>query len=401
MLIPKSETLEQLSGPFQPEAFLRWIPSLRELQRLELFIGTALKGKEVHQAIYKSCPRFNSLSIFSWIDPNMAVQTNYDPSEADRELAAFFLGMTHNSLTTFESIRSFGISDQTCSALAHHAESLQELRMCLEKEAIPSLLLLRGCTKLRTLKLDIAGLAIDENSAKEDDLTELTSWLKDCNSLQSIEFLDVGFAPRLLTPVFESKSVALDELDVKANRAWYSMKDNQQFHRALATQKALRTLSLFGDAAGVTYDDNQTLIDSVCQCTKLRHLKLSGVSEYFSEEAVIRILTVLSNLVEVYIHGLNLTDNVLEAVATHPRLRSIYFMDLTTFTFEGLLEFVEKLDRGKKNFELGINMANTEHLLSDEEVQVIRQSLYHKVEGKLDYVPHRDPDMSDYSLESD
>lgn len=401
MLVPKIRGVEKLSGPFQPEAFLRWVPHLHRLQRLELWIGTALRGDDVQQAIYSHCPEFSALSIYTWQDPNSTSQFPLDSNEADVELGRFIAGLPQQSLTYFENIRQCGIGHTTCQALAKHNKSLKELRLCLEKEAISSLLLLQSCTNLTKLKLDVAGVAVDENSTKEDTLTELTDWLKECTHLQSIEFEEVGFAPKLLAPLLRRKDILLEDLDVKASRNWYSMRDSRDFHQSLATQNRLRNLSLFGDAADVTSDDNDALIDSVCQCHELRRLKLRGVSEYVSEEAVIRILAVLRKLDEVYIQGLNLGDNVLESVATHPRLQSVCFMDLTSFTFPGLLAFVERLDDSKQNFELYINMASTEHLLSDEEIQMIRQLLYDKVGGKFDYVPFRDPGASDFSGDSD
>ena len=401
MLIPASKSVEQLSGPFQADAFLRWIPNLPFLQRLELFIGTSLKGKNIHEAIYENCPKFNGLSIFSWMDPGVVGQLKYDPDEADRELGAFLAGLPFNNLTIFENIRQFGLKDHFCRSLAKHSESLTELRLCIEKDTITHLIWLRRCTKLRRFRLEIAGTIVDENSIEKDCLDELIDWLQECSDLQSVELSDVGFAPHLLIPLCESEDISLEDLDIKALRSWYSMKENRQFHTSLGHQTKLKNLSIFGDATDVSSDDNDTLVESVCQCKQLRRLKLRGVSEYFSEEAVIRLLTVLTDLQEVYIHGLMLGDNVLEAVATHPKLRTICFMDLTVFTFEGLLGFISILDESKQNFELAINMASSDRQLSDEEIQMVRQSLYDKVQGKLDYVPWRDQDASDFSLESD
>ena len=406
VLVPKVPAIEQLSGPLQREALLRWVPHLRKLQRLELWIGRSLNGNDVQEAIYAHCPQFHALSIFSWEDPNE--RDSSSASEADVELGQFLSGLQSDSLTFFEIIQQCGIAEMTCQALAQHSRSLRELKLCLEKDSIPNLLLLHSCNQLQKLKIEISGGAMDEKMAEEPVLIELTSWLNDCPNLRSVELHNVGFAPKLLTPVFQSKTVQLEDLDIKAlstwnTSSWYSMKDHRDFHLSLGNQKKLRNLSLVGDATDVTRDDNDALVQSVCQCKELRRLKLRGVSEYLSEEAVISLLAILHQLEELYIHGLTLTNDVLDSVVTHPYLKSICFMDLTFFTFQGLLSFVERLDDSKHGFELSVNMASTDHLLSDQEVHMIQQLLYDKVGGKFDYVAHRDPDAlsSDYSLESD
>ena len=400
-IIPNTDTIEQLAGPFQSPALLRWVPSLRRLERLELWVGRALMGKDVQQAMYDHCPQLNNVSIYSWPDPSSLGQVPIDPFEADKELGSFLHGLPENSLESFENIRQCGISQSICSGLARHAPSLTDLRLCVEKEAIPHLLLLKDCVNLQRVKFEVAGVNLDENSIKQEELTGLTAWLRDCHRLQSLEFFEAAFAPTVLTPVLQSNDIRLEELSIRSLRSWYAMKNHRSFHQALANQKALNTLSLFGDAAEVIHDDNSALVDSVRQCKQLKHLKLRGVSEYLNETAISELLVALPQLEELYIQGLNLGDEILDYVAVHPELRSICFMDLTSFSFEGLLSFVGKLDTSKRNFDLAIQMASNEALLSDEEVQVIRQALFDKVGGKLDYVPFRDADASEFEGESD
>ncbi|KAL9049298.1 MAG: hypothetical protein Q9162_007291 [Coniocarpon cinnabarinum] len=400
-IVPKTDTLQQLSGPFEATALLKWIPHLPRLQRLELWLGRALLGTDVQMAIYNHCPHFNALSISNWVDPHSPIRATLDPNEADTQLGAFLSGLPEDSLAFFENIWAIGIGEKTCSSLARHARAMRELRLCVEKEAIPHLLLLKDCTSLEKVKFEITGTNVDENAIKQDDLLALEAWLRNCQNLRSIEFFEAMFAPTVLTPVLESKDVHVEELKIQASRSWYAMKENRQFHQSLGRQKSLTSLSLFGDAGEVISDDNSALVEAICQCQNLKHLKLRGVSEYFSEAAVISILISLPLLEELYIQGLNLGDAVLDYVAAHEHLKSICFMDLTSFSFEGLLDFVEKLDESKSNFELSISMASNETLLGEEEVVLIRRALYDKVRGKLEYQAFRDADASDFSVTSD
>ena len=380
---------------------MRWLPHLHNLQRMELFVGTTLRGVDVQQAIYRQCPKFNALSIFNWLDPSVIGQSDVGEHDADTELGSFLSGLPSSSLVSFENIRQCGLRDTFFTGLGKHCEALTEIRLCVEKDAIPSLLLLRRCTQLQKFKLEVAGEQTDENTLTSEVLTELVEWLKDCVQLQVMELLEVGFAPKLLKPLFEGRSVQLQELDVKAQKSWYNMKESRNFHKSLATQCNLKSLSLFGDASEVENEDNETLVASICACTRLRHLKLHGVSELFSEAAVMRILSSLQEIEDLYVHGLGLGDDVLTPVANHPQLRSVCFMGLTRFSFEGLLTFVQNLDQNKGAFELSVNNASTEDLLSDDEISLVRQELKDKVNGRFDYVPLRDPDASDFSVESD
>lgn len=58
--------VEELTGEFSSAAFLRWLPHLPRLQRLELYDGESLANDGTHQALYKYCPGFDSLSLLRW-----------------------------------------------------------------------------------------------------------------------------------------------------------------------------------------------------------------------------------------------------------------------------------------------------------------------------------------------
>jgi hypothetical protein len=387
-VISSTRLLEQVSGRLEPAAFRRWLPNMTRLRRLELWNGEVLADEQVHQTIYKHCPHFHALSIFMW-----------QGTEADRQLGAFISGLPTQILTELITISNCGVSSDTCTALNKHGDSLKRLELNFNADAVPAIALLKGCTAVESLHLEIPG-TIDLESAHPEVFLELVNWLPQCTQLKEINLTEFKNGPSILLPLFLADSIHLGEasLEVRtlASEASYSVKENREFHRALMHQKSLTTLRLRGDSEGVMRDDIDALVDSVIQLTNLKHLELRGVADYFSDTQLVRLFTALSNLEEVYVGGFGVSDAILPAVASLKRLRVINFVAITRFSREGLLDFVEELGPGNEGLHLSVDNADPMALLTDEEVAEVREALSEKVQGRIDYIPLRDPNVSEF-----
>lgn len=368
------------------------MPHLPRLQKLELWDGNALADERVHEAVRHHCPKFDSLSIYRWAN-----------AQSDQHMSAFLNLLPSNSLKDLTTISSCGLSLETCRALAQqHGESLVELNLILAHEAVPALAMLKNCTSIERLLLDLPS-AYDTTAAQQRIHPDMIEWFSKCKRLRNITLHDVKTAPTLLMTILLNEDIHLEELSVsgRSELTCYVVKDNREFHRALGLKRSLKSLLLVGDGENVSRDDIDTLVDSLTRLPDLRSLHLPDVSDFLGEEAAIRLLSSLPLLEEVYMGGYGFTDKVLEAVSSLAHLRSIALFAVTSFTCQGLLDFVERLGPGNENYQLYIYTADSEHLLTDEEQAMVRDALYRRVSGRMDYVPMREPGSEDGSSGSD
>lgn len=377
LLVSKTQLLEQVSGKLSSGAFLKWVPNMPRLKRLELYHGEVLADQEVHKAIYEHCPQFEALSIFQWLG-----------SESDHQLGSFIGGLPNQMLKDLTTYSACGVAMETCLALNNHGKSLRKLELNFGPDAVPALALLKECTSVESLHLEIPGSVDLENTHKEVFL-ELINWLGECRNLREITLTEFKSGPAVLTPLLLSDVVHLEEVSLNAHNSLYSVKDNREFHKALSHQKTLQTLCLRGDAEEVVRDDIDAIIDSVCQLSNLKKLELRGVADYFSDAELIRTLTPLSELEEVYIGGYGVSDAVLSTVSSLKKLRAMNFVAITSFTCDGLLEFVDALGPGNDALHVSVDNADPQSLMTDEEVALVREALAAKVGGRLDYIPLR------------
>lgn len=380
-------TLDTISGELVSSALIRWAPRLPSLKSLELYDGIPLEDDLVHATIREHCPKFNSLSIFRWT-----------AEDRDHKLSKFISAIRPQSLQFFEAITDIGASAETFLALNTHSKSLKELRLCVSNDSIPHLALLNGCTALESLYIESRHGNIDLASAHNDVFLELQTWLQNCQSLRSLTFDQIQSASTLVTPVLLSPSIQLTHLTIDP----YIPKDNQLFHQALTHQRnTLQHLSLTGETEGMYRDDIDILVESLTKLTNLKELRLYLVQEVFHDEHLIPIFRALTLLDDIYITGMEIKDEVLDSVATLPYLKSVEFSGISKFTADGLLQFIERLGPGNKGIRLMVDMADPETLLSDDTVNLIRETLLEKAGGRLEYIPWRDPNISEFEGDSD
>jgi hypothetical protein len=310
---------------------------------------------------------------------------NRQGTDRDHKLSSFIGGMRPNSLQSLEIIGDAGLGAETFLALNTHSESLKELKLAFESDVLHHLSLVKGCKALETIKLETMGWTeLDESYS--DVVAELRNWLSECQHLSELEFANFTFfnftsAPSLTLPVLLSEKITLRKLSIDG----YVVGDHRLFHEALVHQPSLRSLFLAGDSEAMVRDDIDTLVDSLSQLRELRELELRGVSDYFKDEHIIRIALSLQHLEDLYTTGLELTDNVLEGVSLLKNLTSVTFAAISSFTTDGLLEFVSHLGPGNQGIIFSVDMADPGGRLTEAEQSLVRSAFVEQAGGRFEY----------------
>ncbi|OCK79276.1 hypothetical protein K432DRAFT_355214 [Lepidopterella palustris CBS 459.81] len=379
--------LEQISGPLLSHALIRWSPRLPRLHSLELWEGKALEDELLPPSIKANCPNFDALSIYTWV-----------ADDRDHKLSEFIGGIRPQSLKYLETISNTGIGAETFLALSGHGETLKELRLCLRSDSLPHLPLLRGCTAIETLRMEDSDGVMDLEKTQNDVFLEVIAWLRECKNLRSLSLTNFVNASALVLPLLLEENIHFRKIEVDS----YVASTNRAFHQALTHQRSsLRVLFLSGDGDEMFRDDVDILVDSLTELTELRELELRGVSDWLKDEHFIPILDRLKLLEDLYISGLEVTDDILEKVAGLRNLRSVTFMAMSKFTMDGLLQFISKLGPGNQGIVIMDSLADPTTLLSDDELALVRETLAMKVGGRLEYTPFKDPEVSEFEGDSD
>ncbi|KAF1836250.1 hypothetical protein BDW02DRAFT_546665 [Decorospora gaudefroyi] len=379
-------TLEIISGELQPGALVRWTPRLPRLQSLELWDGKPLEDALVHASIYEHCPQFKSLMIYTWLS-----------TDSDHKFANFLSSMRPDSLQTLQTISHVKAGAETFRALNHHSKSLEDLRLCVSNESIPQMSLLRGCTALRTLRMEDVHGQVDLEATEHDVFLETVAWLQNCENLERLSFSKLQSGAAIITPVLLEEKIRLRSLEIDS----YTLKDHKAFHQALVHHKSsLRILFLSGDTDGMFRDDLDILVDSLKQLRQLRDLHLI-LPEVLRDEHLVTIVAELTLLEDLYVSGLELNDVVLPHLASLSNLRTVTISGISKFTMEGLLDFVSRLGPGNQGIRISVDMADPDTLLEDEVLNLVRDNLMDKVGGTLEYMALRDPNIPEFDSDSD
>ncbi|KAF2097222.1 hypothetical protein NA57DRAFT_57816 [Rhizodiscina lignyota] len=371
---------EQITGPILASALVRWIPRLPRLRSLQLWDGAALGDERVANLITVHCPEFDDLSIYQW-----------DGDDTDHKLSVFIAGLPSNHLHGFETISKTGIAAESFLSLNSHADSLRDLKLAIGADAVPHLGLLKGCTNLELLDIVDGSGTIDIEKTQNDVFLEMIVWLRDCHKLRELNFTKFLSAAALLAQVLGDQNIRLEHLKLDS----YLVKDQRDFHLALTHQTNLISLNLEGNSDTITFDDRSTFVDSLSHLKELRDLKLvfrSDEVDLLTDPEISTLVENLPNLQELYISGYGVTDAVLEKMSGLRSLRSVNFFAVTTFTIDGLLDFVDKLGPGNQGLSVVIDMADPESALTEEEQNLVREALVAKVGGRLEYQLLRDYD---------
>ncbi|KAL8939774.1 MAG: hypothetical protein Q9216_003161 [Gyalolechia sp. 2 TL-2023] len=376
--------LEELSGKLENDALLRWIPRLPRLRLLNLWNGGALVN--AGPLLRQKCHAFKTLSLWGWDHP-----------EADTKFADFLNEITPQTLESLEIFSYIDIGAESLLALSCHRESLTELKLGhVNGTAMLSLNLLAGCTNLITLQItDGTNRFVDLKKDHNDVFLETIEWLRSCKRLRSVTIRDIRGGQHLMTPVLLQNDIHLVTLELKG----YVMADAQGFHQAIANQPSLQELHLQGDTdeAG---DGVAVLVESLCQLTNLTDLRLQDISDYFTDEVIGRLARSLAKLEGWWTSGWGVTDTIWRDVARLKSLKRLDMAALSRFTVIGILDFISRLGPGNKGLVLAVMMADVDCDMTEEEQNLIKETIAAQVDGRFEFQLQRDPDVSD-GLEAD
>lgn len=365
--------LEQISGKVSGDALSKWVDRLPKLRRLELWEGSSIGEESVQDAIIAHCPHLEEISMFSW----MSVK-------CDQQLSRLINKMRPHSLKSFQVISMSNVGPQTLIALNGHSESLKTMQLYLKGEETPSLRHLKGCIALQTLFLEDADGEVDLERYHHEAFLEIQDWLRGCKNLRHLDMLCFLSGAQILAPLLHAKDLQLESLIFTGYSAGQSL--DHGLHDALAHQDSLRILDLKGYGDDMGRDDIEGLIGSLVQLKQLRVLRMHDISAYFSDDHISFLAQNLPNLEDFSVGGIGVTDKVLHSLAGLQKLQRTNLMALSSFTVDGLLEFVDKLGPGNQGLSLDVMMADPDTALSEEEQALVRSALAAKVEGTFQYM---------------
>ena len=291
-----------------------------------------------------------------------------------------------------ENFSSSQIGIESFIALNCHRNSLKELKLHgIKADAIPAISMMKGCTSINTLLMaeDRRGT---QNLEKRYNgiFLETVAWLTQCKQLKKIAINKMLGVPALLTHVLLENDIRLTSLELdcyeqsEEYESGYLMSESRNFHQALANQPTLEILYLNGESSEVSLDVD-ILVDSLSKLQKLKDLRLRFISDYFLDRHIRQLAQSLPRLEIWWTHGWAVTDAVWIDIASLKLLRRLDFNANTRFTANGILNFIMELGPGNQGFELGINRADMDFDLSDEEQDMIREALASQVGGRFDF----------------
>ena len=379
-IIKQAPLLEALSEPTRSDvlsgALLEWSPSLRHLQRLELFDGKAFADQTVRNLLHTHCPNLEMLKIYMSTSP-----------EPDHALALFINGLQENKLTYFEILGNCGIGEETCVALNSQCKSLKTIRLALNEGGLLALGKLYACTAIESLSI-ACEISVNLKSTHHDVFLEITEWLQSCTALKEISFKNVFSAPDLLLPLLKDNQVKLSDLDINATKedAMYILRHHDEFHRALSQQTTLRSLHLMANPETSAPEYlSDFLRDSLESLTGLRDLRLVRISDYFSDYSIERIARSMPHLTDLCIGGFNISDVALRKIASLQKLKTVSFVGLTRFTAEGIEEFIQELSHENAGLVLSVDNADAEAAISAQDLDRLKELIQTKFGGRFEY----------------
>lgn len=152
----------------------------------------------------------------------------------------------------------------TALALGKHRESLSDLNLILEPEALSALGDFKACTSLRKLHLELTS-NINLQATQLETFNIFSGWLGDCKDLRELTLINIESANNAVVPLLLDESVQLQELTIGTASAPFFTEAIQAFNYALTHQKTLTSLCLWGDGENATKEELDNLIESIAQ----------------------------------------------------------------------------------------------------------------------------------------
>lgn len=301
-------------------------------------------------------------------------------------LATFLNELRPQSLESFETFSYPHIGPESFQALSCHGDSLTELRLnYLPSDTIPKVWLLKGCTNLVTLSLAGNGRAIyDLEASHNEAFLETVAWLKGCKKLRILAFTKFFSAAALMTPILLENDIRLTSLEFEG----FAMQDAKKLHQALVNQTSLQSLWLKGDVDEMATEAD-LIVESLSKLVNLTDLHMTETSEYFIDRHIVQLASSLPKLEVWSTSGYGLTDAIWGEVASLRSLRKLDITAFTSFTADGILDFVRNLRPGNQGMVLAVMNADVDSALSVADQELIQETIAQKVGGRFEFTLSR------------
>ncbi|KAI1749182.1 hypothetical protein F4782DRAFT_514255 [Xylaria castorea] len=379
-----SVALTHLEASVSPrESLPAWIRRLGALRSLQLQDGSVL-GLETTSAISESCPHFSELTCFyCW------------SNTAAEDMAAFFLALRPNSLQKFEVLSRNTLAEVTLAALNSHAESLRVLHLrSLLQPAIKSLHLLSECTALESLAIERDATDRSELDAfSQEELAQVAKWISSCKALRDLNFNHLRDALPILNQVLQVPEIRLERLLIQ-NYQSASKEITSATWDALGRQDRLELLIIASQDShpdGLVLSHHPELVVSICRLSKLVCLNL--IQAWVSSADICCIAKALSGLEELSFGGGVIDEEVLEPLSRLPKLVLLSISAITSFTFDNLMGFAQRLDR-VTNRGIKVDLFSQSYVvrLTEEEESTLYQYFVDNLNGRFAISYIDDPD---------
>ncbi|KAI1213161.1 uncharacterized protein F4807DRAFT_413091 [Annulohypoxylon truncatum] len=377
--------LEHLEGTHIPHDILPgWIAQLRGLRSLRIRDGSVL-GLDAARAISQYCPNFADLTCYYYVS-----------SDADDDLASFFLTLRPNSLRSFEIISKNEIGPNTLMALNSHAKSLRSLSLrSITVQAKKALHQLFSCTGLETLVIENSGLYnwVDMEDYGEGVLKGIIAWISSCKSLKDLSLhvpqaLIIGNGV-LMAPDIRLTSLSMLDIGLVSEEA-----ENLDW-AVLRSQDRLKSLTLGLmsnlNTNGLIIDQGMRLVDSICLLKNLTSLNL--MLSYVTAVEVTQFALSLPNLSEFSFSGDMMDDTILKHLGRLSKLKVLSVNALSAFSFDGLYDFAAKLNT-PDHMGIRVDILNQvgELKFRESDFAQLQQYFMGTLQGRIEITYFMDPD---------
>ncbi|KAK5312844.1 hypothetical protein LTR70_007926 [Exophiala xenobiotica] len=376
-VIPKAMLLEEISGHLRPGFWTRWIAQTPRLKQMVLWKGDAL-GSEAGKAVASNCEYFDALTVHGWINP-----------DADEVFAAFLNDLNPDTLRYLHFISFNSICQRSFEALGRHSTIKELILNDLNREAMENLSALKCCTQIRLLSLEDSSRNVRLEESHNDVYVEVIAWLSSCTRLRDITIKNFFDGPSILAAVAGAPDVKWAKLCLEG----YTVRNanSASFHTALPDQKYLESLFLSGSGDDTHSHDLEIMVSSICQLSNLKELFLKQVSDEFDMTHITNLALNLPLLEEFWTSGGELSADILPLLANLRHLKSLTLNALTQFDLSSILDFVQRLDpETQKGFSLSLLAVDMDFSLSEQELQLVTESIKTQVGGHFDYAPWRE-----------
>jgi len=336
------------------------------------------------KAINNNCPNFKELAFWD--------------GGTDKAFAEFFGGLKADMIKSFNAFHAQNIGPETLLSLNNHSVSLRSLKLDgLVTDAIRNLSLLQGCVAIETLELRAIDTRINLEETENDVFEDIVAWLIQCVRLRAILLHSFFSGPAILTRLCMSENTKLRRLEVRG----YILRTAKSFHQAISQQTTLESLTLRADNEDSSRNDVDHLLMSISQLHNLKELDLSETSEEVFTNADIKLIaSALPKLEELFVSGSDISDQIWPSISCLHNLHSLNILAQSSFTANGLLDYIWQLKPTNRGLSLWIGSQMSEHDLSEDQKTLIRDSISEQVGGKFDFILYRENE-SEYDSFSD